>query len=325
MLSDAVVRGLAPTHLENYRASRYRADDVAIELSRFGAADRALVVEIYEALRELLVVVDPLGGVDDAAPLLAFAERRDLRGLVFRVRHLGASAGDEATLAEAIHDIRGGGFTAMMLELGRLSRGPYRKNLARSLYYLARDHMKMMRNVVRDLDPIARERDLTFRPHSLGDLARALREFTATAAGDEPVVVDVQCTAEGIIAESCVECAAIDRVAYNLLNNAVRYADRPTVAAWLLTMDSDLRVAIANSISAEQRGIIEEQLATGAASLFGSFTTSGSGYGLRIVSELVGRAYGVASVETLTKEGYVGAKVVDGNFVSWFHWPLGGA
>ena len=65
--------------------------------------------------------------------------------------------------------------------------------------------------------------------------------------------------------------------------------------------------------------------ASDSASLFGTFTTSGSGHGLRIVSELVGRAYGVASVDTLVKDGYVGAKIIEDSFVTWFHWPLAGA
>ena len=324
-LSLETIAGIAPSPLENCRGTRYRADEQAIELSAFAEEDRPVVVSIYAMLRELDAIVGSDAGLPDPAPLHAFVARHDVVALVHRIRRLGGAQTGDAHLAEAVHDIRGGALSALVVHLLRLGRVPYRSDVARTLFIATRDHMKMMRNVVRDLDPVARERDLTFRPHSLGDLARALREFTATASGDEAVVVDVQCTAEGIIAESCVECAAIDRVAYNLLNNAARYADRPTVAAWLLTMDSDLRVAIVNSISVEQRGIVEEQLAAGVASLFGSFTTSGSGYGLRIVSELVGRAYGVASIDTLTKEGYVGAKVVDGNFVSWFHWPLGGA
>jgi hypothetical protein len=53
----------------------------------------------------------------------------------------------------------------------------------------------------------------------LGELARALRELTATVA-DERVLVEVDCPEDRVIAESCVECAAIDRIAYNLLNNA---------------------------------------------------------------------------------------------------------
>ena len=324
-LSVETIARLAPSPLENWRGTRYRADEQAIELRALSPDDQPVVVTIYAMLRELESVVGGGADLDDPAPLLAFVARHDVGTLVRRVQRLGATQQDDAHLAEAIHDIRGGALTALVVHLMRLGRAAYRSDVARALFIASRDHMKMMRNVVLDLDPVARERDLGFRPHSLGDLARALREFTATSTGGEPVTVDVACTAEAIIAESCVECSAIDRVAYNLLNNAARYADRPTIDAWLVTMESDLRVAIANSVSAEQRAIVEEQLAASSSSLFGSFTTSGSGHGLRIVSELVSRAYGVSSLETLTKAGYVGAKVVEESFVTWFHWPLAGA
>lgn len=321
---ETIVR-LAPSPLENCRGTRYRADEQAIEIRALSPDDQPVVVGIYAMLCELESIVGGDADLDDPAPLLAFVTRHDIGELVHRVRRLGAAQQDDVHLAEAIHDIRGGALTALVIHLLRLGRAPYRSDVARTLFIAARDHMKMMRNVVLDLDPVARARDLTFRPHSLGELARALREFTSTTTGDEPVVVAVACTTEGIIAESCVECAAIDRVAYNLLNNAARYADRPTIDAWLVTMESDLRVAIANSVSAEQRAIVEQQLAASSSSLFGSFTTSGSGHGLRIVSELVGRAYGVASTEKLTQAGYVGARVVADSFVTWFHWPLAGA
>ena len=92
-----------------------------------------------------------------------------------------------------------------------------------------------------------------------------------------------------------------------------------------MVLERDLRIAVANSISAAQREVLLQLLAKDPNALFGSFTTSGTGYGLRIVSELVGRAYGLASTAALTKGGYVGAKVVEDGFVGWFHWPLSGA
>ena len=63
-------------------------------------------------------------------------------------------------------------------------------------------------------------------------------------------------------------------------------------------------------------------MATSPAALFGDFSTTGSGYGLRIVSELVGAAYGIGSVERLVTSGHIGARLVDDRFVAWFHWPL---
>lgn len=304
------------------RRARHRR--AAVEASGFSESDRAIVVRIYSMLSELVAVVGGGDELTDPAELLAFAARPDVSELAVVARQLGASIRGDDLLAEAVHDIRGGALSAVFLLLTRSGRGPLRSDLARSLALMARDHMKMMRNVAKDLDGPGRVRDLTFRPHSLDELARALREFTATV-DDQPVVVEVACKDDRVISESCVECAAIDRVAYNLLNNAVRYTDRPLVRAWLLTLRADLRVVIANSVSEAHRKVVAEQLDRDRGALFGSFTTSGSGHGLRIVSELVGRAYGVAEVDALTREGYIGAKLADDTFLSWFHWPLAGA
>jgi len=62
-------------------------------------------------------------------------------------------------------------------------------------------------------------------------------------------------------------------------------------------------------------------LAEDRSALFGGFTTGGTGLGLRIAADLVGRAYGVPH-EMLPYDEYVGAKLVGRTFVSWFHWPL---
>ena len=320
-ISLEAILQLAPPALANHRADRYRAEEQAVELCAFGTEDAAVITSLYGMLSELAGVVGGEHDLADPAPLLAFVARQKVPDFVQRLRHVGA---EDLHLAEALHDIRGGAMTALFLQLSRLGRVPYSVEMGRALAIYTRDHMKMMRNVVKDLDLAARARDLAASPHSLGDLAHALRELTGTVGG-ESVVVEVVCTAEGVVAESCVECAAIDRIAYNLMNNAVRYADRPAIAAWLLTLESDLRVVVANSISSEQRAVLVDLLEKEPAALFGSYSTSGSGYGLQIVSELVGRAYGVASTETLTTNGYIGAKLVEDTFVSWFHWPLAGA
>lgn len=319
--------GLAPTELDNYRTTRYRAEDQAVELSAFAPADREVVVSMYEMLRELDTLVSPdvEVEVEDAGPLVAFTERWKLSDLLPRIRRLGTARPDaDLHLAEAIHDIRGGAFAALFVQLSRASRVPFRKQMVRSLFLSTRDHMKMMRNLAKDLDPVARARDLEMRAHSLADLARAMGGFTAQV-GDAPVTVEVDCPADATIAESCVECGAIDRAAYNLMNNAVRHAAHPSFSAGLMTVGSNLRVAVANAITSEQGALLRERLAVDPASLFGTFTTTGSGFGLRIVAELVGRAYGVVSTDELTRSGYVGAKIVDDSFFSWFHWPLANA
>lgn len=320
-LSRAIITELAPSELESFRSSRYRADEQAVTLAALAPEDRTLVIGLYAMLRELDGIVGNEQALHDPAPLLAFIERHAIGELVHRVRRMGASDPNDEHLAEVFHDIRGGALSALFAQLSRVSRIPYKVELGRSLFIVARDHMKMMRNVIEDLDPVARARDLAFREHSLGDLAGAFREFTALV-GQDPVVVEVDCPADAIIAESCVEFGAIDRVAYNLLNNAARHTTGPSIHAWLIRFEKDLRIAIANTVSAEQRVVVEERLATAPASLFGDFTTTDSGYGLRIVGALVGHAYGVPDVERLIAGGYLGARIVEDSFVTWFHWPL---
>lgn len=321
LLSGDVILALAPLTLENCRATRYRAEEQAVHLSAFSEIDRGVVVSLYEVLGELVAVAGG-GENDDPTALRDFLARRDPTVVLQQVRRLGADAHDPR-LQEVIHDIRGGAMSALFVHIARLARGPSRADVARALFLCARDHMKMMRNVVDDLDPDARARDLAFRPHSLTDLARAIREFRSDSASGV-LGVEVICNDEGVVAESCVECSALDRASYNLLNNAARYGE-PPIHAWLLKLEHDLRVVIANGIAAAQRETLRVALDADPATLFGAFSTSGSGHGLRIVCELVGRAYGVPTTTTLVGEGYLGTKIVEDGFVSWFHWPLAGA
>jgi signal transduction histidine kinase len=323
-ITRELIVDLAPASLDNYRSSRYRADDQAIELGMLAASDRELVHWLYALLRELDEIVGGEQAVMDPAPLFAFLERHPISETVHRVRRLGTDSEITPRVAEALHDIRGGSSTVLFAQLSRIGRVPFKSELGRSLFIAVRDHMKMMRNVTKDLDPVARERDLVFRRHSLGDLAVAFRSFTAQL-GEDQMTVDLDCPEDAVIAESCVEFGAIDRVAYNLLNNAVRHAARPIIMTWLVRFAKDLRVVVANAVDPEQRALVTERLSSDAASLFGDFTTTGSGYGLRIVGELVAHAYGVPSVQKLIDGGYVGARVVDDSFVAWFHWPLSDA
>lgn len=108
---------------------------------------------------------------------------------------------------------------------------------------------------------------------------------------------------------------------YNLLGNAARFAAEPVVDVWVTVLAADLRVAVTNLVSADQQRAVRAALAEDRSALFGGFTTGGTGLGLRIAADLVGRAYGVPC-EMLPDGGYVGAKLVGPTFVSWFHWPL---
>ncbi len=43
---------------------------------------------------------------------------------------------------------------------------------------------------------------------------------------------------------------------------------------------------------------------------------------MKICADIVGNAYGVASINRLLEEGYIGAKLLQDVFYTWFHWPV---
>jgi signal transduction histidine kinase len=135
---------------------------------------------------------------------------------------------------------------------------------------------------------------------------------------------------DGNISECCVEFGALDRVLYNLLNNAGRHAGDGGVSLVLLPMPSaqqadDLRFIILNRVSEVHRRRLLE-ISDGSDDLRHLFnpgvSTTGSGLGLAIVGDLVANAYGLSDrLETL-RGRYLGARLIGDTFATWFHWPL---
>ncbi len=320
LLTEKQVVGLAPLAFENMRSVRYRAEEQALDATRFTDPDLSVVRSLYAMLASLEQAVSERADGE----LADFLAAHDLEDLLVRVRGLGGDRDSDARLAAAYHDIRGGALTAILIHFSRLSRGLAREGTRRALLLGIRDHRKMMRNVLADLDPDARARDLAFLPHSLEDLASALRGYTGEVRG-APVRVKVQSDLHAVVAESCVECSALDRMAYNLLGNAVRHADEASISVWLLSLGQDLRVVVGNRIAPAQRGMLERLVVADEASMYGSFTTTGSGLGLGIVADLTSRAYGVTQIDELVAGRYVGVELFEDVFASWFHWPLAGA
>jgi signal transduction histidine kinase len=308
--------------LERRRATRYRGDDRAVPLAAFGEDDRETIVALYAVLSAIRQLArDP--ATDGGARVVARVAAVDLAAVVERVRRLGRDV-TAPGLREVIHDLRGGAFNALVLQLSRFGPQAFRPAWLTSVDLLARDHQKMMRGLVEDLDPEARTRDLAPIPHSLSTMVEALAELPAKK-GDLPLEIAVDCPFDATIAESCVEAGAIDRIVYNLLNNAIRHAEPPRLWVAFSQAGDDLRVVVTNVVAAAQRGVLEEQLRAGAFPLFGAFSTTGSGQGLSIVTSLVGSAYGVPDTNELIRAGHVGAQLEGDAFSVWFHWPLGGA
>ncbi|MFO0679796.1 MAG: hypothetical protein U0169_24945 [Polyangiaceae bacterium] len=310
--------------LPNHRSLRYAGDDRGIALATFPERDRDTMIAFYGFLRDLERVLDETTPEDDDDRLRALLVSRDPAALMARVRMLGQDDGLPPGAAEALHDVRGGAATLVFVRAAKFRTAASTPEVRRTLAVHVRDHMKMMRNVVPDLDPDARARDTSPLPHRLADLADALRRWSdgADSSGSR---VDVDAPEDATIAESCVECSAVDRIVYNLVNNGIRHAPDGRVHVRFVVTHDDLRGVVTNAVTASHSALLRERLTADATTLFGSFSTSGSGRGLGIVADLVSRAYGIGDLRSLVDAGYVGTTVEADTFGAWFHWPRAGA
>ena len=315
-----VVLALAASGLRNYRPSRCRDDDRALQLAAFAAPERETITSLYATLGDFR---DALGveAVMSAAQRLAFRDRLSAVLGSSRGGAIFTSHAVNELVAEALHDIRGGAMTALLLGMTDVATAARRGHDDSALLALVRDQRKIIRSVVKDVDPVGRERDALMVPHSLADLAASLSSFSRLT-DVRALVLDVHRDADAVVAESCLEFAMLERAVFNLLNNAARHADADPVDVWLDPVAGNARVAVINHVSRADAEKLREVLATNSACLYTSFTTTGSGLGLGIVAEIVGSAYGLSETDELVAEEYVGTQIVDGSFVTWLHWPL---
>ncbi len=194
------------------------------------------------------------------------------------------------------------------------------------IFVLARDHLKIMRSAISDLDSQGYERDRMLRLHPVDLLAQKWNEAEYLFQ-DKLVDIVFECSFSGNVSERCLEFAALDRVVYNLINNAARNTDDGRVFFSILPLSDEharhLRFVIYNHVPPEHSTRLRERYADHLGELFqGGFTTGGTGLGMRICADIVGNAYGLSNVKQCIQGGYVGAALVDAFFVNWFHWPV---
>lgn len=328
-LTPARLSALAPTQLVSHRTQRSTGTRLSVSLAEFSPDDQATILGLYRALSQLLTALEATREdvAASQAAMHGFTERAAWGELIKATQQLGrrpnAQPADDR-LSAVIHDLRGGSLTALSVNIQLLELGLLAPNDTLRLFFLTRDHLKMMRNGIYDLDQDRYQRDLQQRPHSVQLLVEKwsaanhhLQQHTAE------IIVD--CQFDGIISERCIEFAALDRVLYNLINNAVRFAADGLVylAIFPLAAAHDLRFVVYNLTTDEHQQRLRERFDGDLSQLFqGGFTTGGSGLGLRICAEFVTDAYGVGSSERSVAEGYLGAQLHDNYFVSWFHWPV---
>lgn len=310
-------------------------------MDAFDEADRVRLRLMYDALQYVLQVVRATVGLPAVSRVAALGEivasEVWCNGLI-AARGLGrdlapASApwsDHDLQVRRAVHDCRGGAFQALTISLDLVEAGSDPAEAADLVFYLARDHLKMMRNAVRDLDVVAYAFD---REHRLHDIALLVEKWSAV---DHPLDASTSARIRfrssyaGPIAERCLEFGALDRVMYNTVNNAVRWASDGVVEVLVCPLapthaPTDLRFEISNRVD---HGQLERLVTTaeahpqGLGVLFADgFTIGGSGLGLGICAEFVQNAYGLDSLAKSLEGRYLGARLEGATFRVWFHWP----
>jgi len=314
--------------------ARYRGDHASVSLSDLAGDDAAPLRELYDFL---LHVHDRLRDAlaadgDDRLPaeVAAIANGDGSRRAAAIAHHLGARPGQampSLAVRQAIHDLRGGSLAGLIIHLDLIRDGLMPAEEGGRIFLLARDHLKIMRNAVHDLDPQRHAADLATKRHAVG-LLREKWNGVTFGGGDDAVRVRFYSEWSGAVAERCMEFAALDRVLYNLVNNAARFAPDGVVDVYLRRatepdeVPENLQLVVANHVTSAHAAALRERFGDDLSGLFqGGFTTGGQGLGMRIVADFVSHGYGLRKLKRTVAEGYCGAQLEGETFVAWFHWP----
>jgi signal transduction histidine kinase len=316
--------------IRSYRSLRYDGSAMDARLHDFPAADQTLLGRTYGALEATFALFRGNETLDEGlVAQLGQLYASTWKPLLPLMRALGESIPQQRRterLRQIIHDLKGGAFQALMMYLQLIELGVVATDELRRIYFLARDQLKIMRNALPDIDPEGTARDAQQRLHAVELIAEKWQQSEHRLEARAATIL-VDCRYSGAVAERCLEFSALDRVVYNLVNNAVVHSAGGPVLLAITPVPADapqqLRIAVANAVSAEQRGAVEARFPEGPGQLFqGGFTTGGSGLGMRICADFVCNAYGLDDVSQGLAEGHFGAAFVGDSFVAWVHWPI---
>ena len=323
---------LAPLELVNYREDRFRGDGNRSHLSEFEETDRKILSRIYLVLQSIFEEMQK-GHHDPAHICRILSKHATQRELIAAdIRALGTATLQDKpvrNLAQVIHDIRGGALQSLLIRWEMFSALPDTVQGISAVFFLLRDHLKIMRNCVADLDTRRFADDSARKDHGTDLL---LEKWTSADfyGSSVPAQIKFECKYEGTLCESCLEFSTLDRIIYNLLNNAARNANNNVVQFHILPMPNqesveNLRFVIANHVSREHASRLSAAVPDLGKLFHSGFTTGGHGVGMSIVADFCTQAFGIYDDETARKGGYYGAQWIETNFVAWFHWPVAGA
>lgn len=313
---------LAPINLRNMHPTRYNGTGFSTTLAHFSPPDVTILKTIYERIKN---VYDLWLYMKDAPQYALFRPTIEYfcsDEVVMLGRELGASTEDASeALHKILHDIRGGALMTMISCAHRIQLMNLYSDVERmrSFVFLARDQAKMMRSAIDDIDPFTRAADERFRIHSVYDYVKKWNDFQYPSQRGI-ITVRVRCLFEGNVTTCCLEASALDRVVYNYINNALRFAAGDTITLTILPIGNVLRWVVENEIEPQNIAWLKENVdETGKALYKGGITNGGNGIGLANCAEIVAAGFSIDPSDAI-EQGYVGAKVIDSTYFGWFHW-----
>lgn len=320
-----VLDALASDNLTSYCSTRYRGDGFSFALEQFHPLDLERFLSVYSGVERVyttFLYLRERGEVtlETMSPALKVFQNGEIAR---QARDLGIDTKDHsAEFSRALHDVRGGALTSL---LGYFELGLETEIDLLSFIGLARDQAKMMRHSVPELDPIIAEVDTQLAVHTVDGYLEKWRDFKVFAAGSlKRVQVNNSC--QGFISERCLETSAIERIVYNLINNAARFSSTDLVVLNVIRAGTEVsRWVVTNPIDSVQAAWLSRvEAEAGHLSRFflGGLSRGGNGVGLSSCASLVAAAFGRQSIEEAVTDGLVGCRVIDDTFYSWFHWPM---
>lgn len=305
-------------------------DSISVRLDELPEGDVERLRRTYDFIRHLHAATLVHAASDVRKNLLTAVQHRNFDRVHDDVSALGRDTRRldlPQRFRRAYHDLRGGGLAALLMHLELLGEREERDDVAR-IAILARDHLKIMRNAVPDLDPETYAADLEAKDHPVALLREKWGSITYRFAGRE-IKVTLDCPFNGSLAACCMEFSTFDRIVYNLVNNAAERTADGHVRLSVLPLDRGpgtgpemLRVTVLNRIDAVQREALRQRYGESLKTLFtGGSAADGRGLGLGICAEIVVHVSRLSSVEQAVEGGYLGIRLLDDWFVVWFLWP----
>jgi hypothetical protein len=321
---------LAPGHLSSYWNGRYTADDERRSLSDFAEPDQASLSQVYQLLLELFLALRPhyLETARASRTIGYYVTSGKGDSAISAMQRFGAAtlqSGQAAGMARAIHDLRGGAFQTLSFRLEIFDLMPEKRDV-QTIFFLTRDHLKIMRNAVCDLDVERFNEDHSKKNHNAQLLVEKWSQ-TEFLLAEKLAQVRLHCHYTGSLCESCLEFSTLDRIIYNLMNNAARYAADGAIHFFMLPMPPEapetVRFVFCNAVEPAHRQVLLETFGDDLSEIFrGGFTTDGHGLGMRICADFCSQAFGLSNFETAKEGAYFGSRWIEDQFAVWFHWPI---